>query len=104
MVPCREAMSSRTEVFSDGAESFQKPLGLNWGFEPPHCPFPLSRRLVGVLRPVVESFMFAVFGLGEHLPDSRVLCENGIARLIFIDPDNSTSLHLDRRRHRYVCY
>jgi hypothetical protein len=49
VVAAREAMPPRTEVFSDQAERFQKPLRLRRRLEPSHRPFPLSRWLVGVL-------------------------------------------------------
>jgi hypothetical protein len=39
--------------------------------EPPHPPFPLSRGLVRVLRPVIESPVPPVLDAGQHVPHCR---------------------------------
>ena len=54
MISGREEMPSRTEVRSDDSVHFDKVLGVSRGFEPSHAPLPLTRRLVRVLRTVVQ--------------------------------------------------
>jgi hypothetical protein len=43
-------------------------LRLPGGFEPLHAPFPLARRLVGILCPIVQVAVLAVFHAGHELP------------------------------------
>ncbi len=45
----------------------EETLGGPGGFEPPHVPFPLARRLVGVFRPIVQVAVLPVFDAREDL-------------------------------------
>jgi hypothetical protein len=46
----------------------QKALGLPWGCEPRHAPFPLIARLVEMFRPVVQISLLPMCDIGPHLP------------------------------------
>ena len=55
-----EQVASRAEVRSNDAMHFDKPLGVPTGFEPTHSPLPLARRLMRILRPVVQVAMLSM--------------------------------------------
>ena len=61
-------MSVRAEVLRDGALGREEALRMARGFEPLHTALPLAGRLVGVLRPIVEIPMLAMFHAWEDLP------------------------------------
>jgi hypothetical protein len=60
-------MPVRAEVLCDGTIGREKALGLARGFEPLHASLPLAGRLVGVLRPVIEIAMLAMFHARKYL-------------------------------------
>ena len=59
-------MASGAEVRSDDSVHLDKPLGVPSGFEPSHSSLPLSRRLMRVLRAVVQVPMLAMGNAGHH--------------------------------------
>jgi hypothetical protein len=61
-------MTARSKVLGDETICGEESLGLPWGFEPLHAPFPLARGLVRVFRAVVEIAMLAMFHTRENLP------------------------------------
>ena len=78
-------MASGAEVRSDDSVNLDKPLGVPSGFEPSHSPLPLPRRLMRVLRPVVQIPMLPMSNAGHHDPFRRAvaaqLVRNDHARL-----------------------
>ena len=64
----REQVPSRAEVLRDGPIGGEEALGVPRGFEAPHVPFPLARRLVGVFSPIVEVTVLPVFDARQDLP------------------------------------
>jgi hypothetical protein len=54
-------MASRSKVLSNGAVCGEKALRMAGRLEPPHAPFPLPRRWVGVLRPGVQRAVLPTF-------------------------------------------
>ena len=54
-------MPARSKMLRNGTIRGQDTLGVPWGFEPAHAPLALTRRLVGVFRPVVQIAMLAMF-------------------------------------------
>jgi len=66
-------MTPWAEVLGDGAIGRQKPLGVAWGFKPLHATFPLTRRPMRLLTPVVEIATLAVCHSGEHLTLGRAV-------------------------------
>ncbi len=63
-----EQMTSRAEVRSDDPVHLDKSLRVPAGFEPPHSPLSLTRRLMGILRPVVQVTMLSMSDAGHHHP------------------------------------
>jgi hypothetical protein len=61
-------MPPRAEVLGNRTIHGEETLSVPGGFEPPHVPFPLARRLVGVLRPIVQVAVLPVFDAREDLP------------------------------------
>src|SRR4051794_38042211 len=51
---------------SNDSVNLDKPLGMPTGLEPAHSPLAFSRRLVRVLRPVVQIPMLSVSNAGHH--------------------------------------
>jgi len=68
-----EEVTSRAEVLRDGTIRREKALGVTRGLEPPHVPFPLARRLVGVFRPIVQVAVLPVFDAREDLSLRRAV-------------------------------
>jgi len=60
-------VTAEQEELVDPVVGGQEALRLASWLEPLHLPFPLSRELVRVLRPVVETFMLSVLDRGYHL-------------------------------------
>jgi hypothetical protein len=61
---CGEEVTSQAEqaeVVRDGTIRREEALGMTGGFEPLHPPFPLTGRLVRVLRPIVQIAVLTVF-------------------------------------------
>ena len=54
-----------TEMLGDGAIGGEEPLSVARGLEPLHAALPLAGRLVGVLRPVIEVAVLAMFYPGR---------------------------------------
>jgi hypothetical protein len=65
--PCVQAMPSRLEMSGDGTKGGKKTLGVAYRFEAPHFPLTQSRRLVGILCPIVEPFVLPMLHAGKHL-------------------------------------
>ena len=57
-------MPSRAEVLGDGTIGGEEPLRVSSRFEALHAPLPLARRLMGILRTVVEGAVLAVLYTG----------------------------------------
>jgi hypothetical protein len=45
----------------------EKPLRLSGGFEPPHCSFPLTGWLMGILCTIIEAPVLSVLHTYQHL-------------------------------------
>ncbi len=54
-------MPTWAEMLGDRAIGGEKPLSVTRGLEPLHASLPLACRLVGVLRPVIEIAVLAMF-------------------------------------------
>jgi hypothetical protein len=54
-------------MLGKGTISSEEPLGLSWRLEPLHAPFPLAGGLMGVLRPVIQIPMLAMFYTRQEL-------------------------------------
>src|SRR5262249_2566078 len=81
-------MPPRAEVIADRPERLQESLRLVAGLELAHRPLPLARRLVRILRPIVESFVLAVLRPRQQLldrwPVTAQLVRHGHARFVRI--------------------
>ena len=66
-------MPARSKMLRNGTIRGQETLGVPWGFEPAHAPLALTRRLVGVFRPVVQIAMLAMFYPGQYLALGRTI-------------------------------
>ncbi len=64
-------MAPQSEVGRDGTIGGEKALGLTWGFELVHEPFPLAGRLVGVFCSIIEGAVLPLFDTGQDLTQSR---------------------------------
>ena len=64
-------MASGAEVRSNDSVHLDKTLGVPSGFEPSHSPLPFTRRLMRVLRPVVQIPMLPMSNAGHHDPFRR---------------------------------
>ena len=64
-------MASRAEVRSNDSVHLDKSLGVSRGFEPSHSPLPLTRRLMRVLRAVVQVPVLSMSDAGHHNPFRR---------------------------------
>ncbi|MCU1292286.1 MAG: hypothetical protein JWP08_1136 [Bryobacterales bacterium] len=77
-------MASRAEVRSNDSVHLNKALGVPGGFEASHSPLALTRRLVRVLRPVVQVSMLSMSHTGHHYalrcPVAAQLVRNDDAR------------------------
>ena len=62
----------RAEILGNRTIRRQKALGMTGGFEPLQAPLLLTRRLVGILRTVVEIVVLPMFHTG-HLPLRRAI-------------------------------
>ena len=60
-------MPPKPEVLGDGTTSSEEALGVTRGLESLHTSLSLAGGLVGVLSPVVEIGMLAMFHAGENL-------------------------------------
>jgi hypothetical protein len=60
VVSSGEQVASGAEVRSDDAVHLDKTSGMPSGFKPAHSPFPLARRLMGILGPVVQIPMLSM--------------------------------------------
>jgi len=49
-----QAMAAGAKMLADESERLQETLRLLWRFEPSHRSLPLPRRLMGVLRPIIQ--------------------------------------------------
>jgi hypothetical protein len=54
-------------MLGNGTIGGEEPLGLSWRLEPQHAPFPLAGGLMGVLRPVIQIAMLAMFYTRQEL-------------------------------------
>ncbi len=61
-----EQVTSWSEVGADDAVHFNEALRVPGGFEPPHASLPFTRRLMRVLRPVVQIPVLSVCDAGHH--------------------------------------
>jgi hypothetical protein len=61
-------VASRAEVLSDGPIGGEEPLRPSGRFEALHTPLLLARRLMGILRTVVEVAVLAMFDAGQDFP------------------------------------
>src|SRR3954451_15899802 len=66
VISSREQVASGAEVRRNDTVNLDKALGVSRGLEPSHAPLPLTRRLMRVLRPVVQVPMLAVRDAGHH--------------------------------------
>jgi len=60
-------MPTQTEMLGDEAIGGEKPLSVARGLEPLQAALPLASGLVGVLRPVIEIAVLAMFHSREEL-------------------------------------
>ena len=60
-------MTPWTEVLGDEAIGRKKALGVSWRFEPLHTPFPLTRELMRIFRPILEVAMLSMFHTEQDL-------------------------------------
>jgi hypothetical protein len=63
----RQAVATGTKVATNQTERGKKPLRMTSRFEATHHSFALTCRLVGILGPIVETFMLSVLHTGQHL-------------------------------------
>ncbi len=61
-------MTSGAKVLCNGTIGREKALGTAWRFEALHPSFPLAGGLMGVLRPVIQIPMLAMFHARQELP------------------------------------
>ena len=61
-----EQVTSRSEMRTDDSVHLDKALGVPSEFEPSHSPLPFTRRLMRVLRPVVQVPVLSVRNTGHH--------------------------------------
>ena len=66
-------MAPRPEVLGDGTVRREKALRVAGGLEALHPPFPLARRLVGILCAVVQITMLTMFDAEQHLLFRRTI-------------------------------
>ena len=64
---CGKPMSARTEVLHDRSIRREKSLGVARRFEPLHTLLPLTCRLMGVLRPIVQIAVLPMFHAWKNL-------------------------------------
>ena len=69
--PALDCIATRTEVIADHAKRTQETLCLLGRLEPPHHTLTLTRRLVRVLCPIVQSLVPTMFRVGQHAPQRR---------------------------------
>jgi hypothetical protein len=63
----RELVPPWAEALGNKPVGGEKALGMPWGFKPLHAPFPLPRRLVGILGAVVQIAVLAMFHARQDL-------------------------------------
>jgi hypothetical protein len=68
-----QSMPSRTEVLSNGSIRRQKALRMPGGFEPLHAIFPLARRPMRVLTPIIEIAALAMLHPWQYLTLRRTV-------------------------------
>ena len=66
-------MTPRAEVLGNRTIRGEETLSVPGGFEPPHVPFLLARRLVGVFWPIVQVVVLPVFDAREALSLRRAV-------------------------------
>ena len=84
-----EAVAPRLEVLGNRSVRGEKALRVSWRLEPLHAPLPLARRLVGVLRSIIQVAVLSMFDTGQYLAhrstiapqlirddDSRDVCQS----------------------------
>ena len=64
-------MAARTKILRDGPIGRKEPLGLTGRLKPLHTPLALPSRLMGILCPVIEVAMLAMFDSRENLSLGR---------------------------------
>src|SRR5262245_25027161 len=64
----RQTMSAWSKVWGNRTICGEEPLGMPRRLKAPHAPFPLARRLVGVLGAAVQVAVLAVLHPGQNLP------------------------------------
>ena len=64
-------MAVGAEVRREDSVHLHKSLGVPSGFKPSHSPLSLTRRLMGVLSPVVQVPMLSMSNAGHHDPFRR---------------------------------
>jgi len=69
----REEVTPRSKVLGDGTIRGEEALGLSGGLKPLHAPLPLARRLMGILRPIVQIAVLAMFDARQDLPLGRAI-------------------------------
>lgn len=62
-----QLMLFRVEVSSNRSKSGEKSLGLSRGFESSHSSLLCSSRLMGILRPIVQSLVLSMLHVLQHL-------------------------------------
>jgi len=68
-----QAMAAGTEVAGDGTVGGEEALGVAGRLEASHASFPLPGGLVGILRPVIESFVSAVLDTRQDFTLGRAI-------------------------------
>lgn len=68
-----QSVTPWAEVLGDGTMRREKALGVSWGLEPLHAPFPLPGGLMGVFGPIVQIAVLAVFHARQYFPLGRTI-------------------------------
>ena len=66
-------MTAWAKVLANRIACGKKPLRMTGRFEATHDSLPLTRGLMGILRPIVQAFVLAVLYAREHLLFSRAI-------------------------------
>ena len=66
-------MPSRAEVLGDGPIGGEEALRVARGLEALHAPLPLARRLMRILRPIVQIAVLTMFDVRQDLSLRRAI-------------------------------
>jgi hypothetical protein len=75
-------VAAEMEEVVDRVVGGEEPLRLSGRLEPLHLPLSSSRRLMGVLRPVVETLVPAVLDPGYQLPLRRAVAAELVPAMV----------------------